>query len=160
MLIRAPFRDKGARQFLELHSSLYHPGFSNHVGRMVIVKDESKEMPKMLQQFTLTLPTCVNHMMMTAILHQDALFLNGQERALTHKGTYRTAQPIGVTDSYSRASFLNFANRETMLFGSWMGKFFGGFVPLTDNTMMPPAENEVMIDVWNSNTKYCEYQVL
>mmetsp|Transcript_38127 Transcript_38127/g.81348 ORF Transcript_38127/g.81348 Transcript_38127/m.81348 type:complete len:192 (+) Transcript_38127:351-926(+) len=124
---------------------------------MVIVKDASKKMPKLLRQFTLPLPTWANHMMSSAFLHQDALFLHGQDRALTHTGAYRTAQPVGATDSYSRAVLPTSADRGVMLFRSWMGKFAGGFVPFRGDTTMPPANNEVVFDVWNSHTKHCKY---
>ena len=155
VLIKAPFGEDGARQYLELYSSPSRPGFSNHVGRMVIVKDQTKEMPKLLKQFTLPLPTWVNHIVASTFLHQDALFLHGQERSLAHFGMYRTAQP--GNDSYANAVLPCSADKGVMLFRDWMSRFANGFIPFKGDTTMPPANNEVVFDVWNSHTKNCKY---
>ena len=118
VLIRAPFGEEGARQYLELYSSPSRPGFSNHVGRMVIIKDKSNKMPNLLKTFTLPMPKWANHILASAFLHQDALFLHGQERSLTNYGQYRTAQPFD--DSYADAVLPCSADRGVMLFRTWM----------------------------------------
>ena len=154
VLIKSPFGQDGARQYLELYSSPSRPGFCNHVGRIVIVKDESKETPKLLKQFTLPLPTWVNHVMASAFLHQDALFLHGQERSLTRYKQYRTAQP--GNDSYADAVLPCSADKGVMHFRYWMSKFANGFIPFKGDTTMPAADNEAVFDVWNSHTKHCK----
>ena len=155
VLIEAPFGDDGAAQYLELYTSPSRPGFSNHVGRMVIVKDKSNQMPKLLRQFTMPMPKWASHMLASAFLHQDALFLHGQERTLAHTGQYRTSQP--ANDSYSKAIMPCSADKGVMKFRSWMSKFAGGFIPFKGDTTMPPANNDVVFDVWNSHTKHCKY---
>eukprot|EP00986_Skeletonema_menzelii_P003164 scaffold932_cov139-Skeletonema_menzelii.AAC.23 len=155
VLIEAPFGNDGAAQYLELYSSPSRPGFSNHVGRMVILKDKSLEMPKLLQRFTLPLPIWVNHVLTSAFLHQDALFLTGQERSLAHNREYRTSQP--ANDSYSKAVMPCSTDRGVMNFRNWMGKFAGGHIPFRGDTTMPAKNNDVVFDVWNSHTKHCSY---
>mmetsp|Transcript_38712 Transcript_38712/g.69791 ORF Transcript_38712/g.69791 Transcript_38712/m.69791 type:complete len:238 (-) Transcript_38712:105-818(-) len=155
VLITSPFGDDGARQYLELYSSPSRPGFCNHVGRVLIVKDKSNEMPKLLRQFTLPLPIWVNHILASAFLHQDALFLHGQERSLARYGKYRTAQP--ANDSYAKALLPCSTDKGVMLFRHWMSRFAGGYIPFKGDTPMPPADNEVVFDVWNSHTKNCKY---
>lgn len=155
VLIRSPFGTEGARQYLELYSSPSRPGFSNHAGRMVVVKDRSNEMPKLLKQFTLPLPKWVNHVMTSAFLHQDALFLHGQERSLTHNRLYRSSSPEGAGDSYADAVLPCSADRGVMMFRNWMSKFGKGHIPFRGDATMPPADNEVVFDVWNSHTKRC-----
>ena len=156
VLILSPFGTEGARQYLELYSSPSRPGFANHVGRMVIVKDSTRKMPKLLQQFTLPVPIWLNHVMASLFLNQDALFLHGQERALAHTGKYRTATP-GANDSYASNVLATSADRGVMLFRTWMGKFANGHIPFRGDTTMPASDNEVVFDVWNSHTKNCKY---
>ena len=155
VLIEAPFGDDGAAQYLELYSSPSRPGFSNHVGRMVILKDKSLEMPKLLQQFTLPLPKWANHILASAFLHQDALFLHGQERSLAHNREYRTSQP--ANDSYSKAVMPCSTDKGVINFRNWMGRFAGGHIPFRGDTTMPAKNNDVVFDVWNSHTKHCSY---
>lgn len=154
VLIRSPFGEDGAAQYLELYSSPSRPGFCNHVGRMVILKDKSLVMPKLLRAFTLPLPTWTNHIMASAFLHQDALFLHGQERSLAHTGEYRTSQP--ENDSYAKAVMPSSADKGVMMFRSWLSKFAGGHVPYKGDLTMPVANNDVVFDVWNSHTKHCK----
>lgn len=156
VLIRSPFGTEGARQYLELYSSPSRPGFANHVGRMVIVKDSTMKMPKLLGAFTLPLPIWLNHVMASLFLNQDALFLHGQERALAHTGKYSTSAP-GANDSYAANVLPTSADRGVMLFRTWMGKFANGHIPFRGDTTMPPSDNEVVFDVWNSHTKNCKY---
>lgn len=155
VLIKAPFGDDGAAQYLELYSSPSRPGFSNHVGRMVVLKDKSKEMPKLLKQFTLPLPIWVNHIMASAFLHQDALFLHGQERSLSHYGEYRSSTP-GANDPYASAILPCSTDKGVLNFRTWMSKFAGGHIPFKGDTTMPAADNEVVFDVWNGHTKHCK----
>ena len=155
VLIEAPFGEDGAAQYLELYSSPSRPGFSNHVGRMVIIKDKSLVMPKLLRAFTLPLPTWMNHIMASAFLHQDALFLHGQERSLTNTGQYKTSVP--ANDSYAAAVMPCSADKGVMTFRNWMQRFAGGFIPFKGDLTMPAANNDVVFDVWNSHTKHCKY---
>jgi phenylpropionate dioxygenase-like ring-hydroxylating dioxygenase large terminal subunit len=155
VLIKQPFGKEGARQYLELYSSPSRPGFSNHVGRLVIVKDTSKTMPKFLRMFTLPMPIWVNHVLASLFLNQDALFLHGQERAFTHTGKYRTAVPSN--DSYSKNVLPTSADRGVMLFRGWMSKFAAGYIPFQGDTTMSASNKEVVFDVWNAHTKNCNY---
>ena len=143
VLIKAPFGEEGARQYLELYSSPSRPGFCNHVGRMVVLKDSSNVMPKLLKTFTLPLPKWLNHILASAFLHQDALFLHGQERSLTHNKQYRTAQP--ANDSYAKAVLPTSTDKGVMNFRTWMSKFAGGYIPFKGDTTMPAANNEVSL---------------
>ena len=155
VLIKAPFGSDGAAQYLELYSSPSRPGFCNHVGRIVVLKDLVNEMPPLLRQFTLPLPIWLNHVLASAFLHQDALFLHNQERSLTNYGQYRTSQP--ANDSYANAILPCSADKGVMNFRNWMSKFAGGYIPFKGVTTMPAANNEVVFDVWNSHTKHCKH---
>ncbi len=155
VLIKSPFGQMGARQYLELYSSPSRPGFTNHVGRMVVVKDESNIMPNLLRQFTTPMPVWVNHLLASLFLNQDALFLHGQERALTHSGRYRTAVP--ANDSYAQNVMPTSSDRGVMLFRNWMSKFANGHIPFRGDTTMPPINKEAVFDVWNAHTKHCKY---
>lgn len=44
--------DGGMRQILELYISPSKPGFSNHCGRLVLVKDKDGNLPKTFEMFT------------------------------------------------------------------------------------------------------------
>eukprot|EP00590_Aulacoseira_subarctica_P004876 CAMPEP_0172427894 /NCGR_PEP_ID=MMETSP1064-20121228/44030_1 /TAXON_ID=202472 /ORGANISM="Aulacoseira subarctica , Strain CCAP 1002/5" /LENGTH=562 /DNA_ID=CAMNT_0013172377 /DNA_START=113 /DNA_END=1801 /DNA_ORIENTATION=+ len=155
VLIKQPFGKESARQYLELYSSPSRPGFSNHVGRMVVVKDTSKTMPNALRQFTFPMPIWVNHVLTSLFLNQDALFLHGQERTFTHTGKYRTAVP--ANDSYSKNVLPTSADKGVMLFRGWMSKYAHGFIPFQGDTTMTASNKEVVFDVWNAHTKNCKY---
>lgn len=155
VLIKSPFGDEGAAQYLELYSSPSRPGFCNHVGRMVVLKDKTNQMPKLLKQFTLPIPIWLNHLMSSFFLNQDALFLHGQERSLSHYGEYRSSHP-GANDAYADAVMPCSTDNGVMKFRSWMSKFAGGHIPFKGDTRMSAADNEVVFDVWNAHTKKCK----
>ena len=46
VIIDLPFGTEGAKQTVELYASPSRPGFCNHVGRVVIWKDQAGTMPK------------------------------------------------------------------------------------------------------------------
>ncbi len=156
VLIKSPFGQEGACQYLELYSSPSRPGFSNHVGRMVIIKEADGTMPKMLAQFALPIPKWLNHIVSSSFLNQDALFLHFQERSLAHNKQYRSSMP-GVSDNYASAVLPISADKGVMNFRNWMKQFAGGHIPFKGDLTMPTASNEAVFDVWNSHTKHCKY---
>lgn len=156
VLIEQTFGDNGAKQFLELYSSPSRPGFANHVGRIVIVKDASGTMPSFLKMFTLPLPKWMNHIMSSTFLNQDALFLHGQERAMANNNLYRGSVP-GSKDRYEDAILPVSTDKGVLNFRTWMRVFAGGHIPFRGDITMPPSSNEVVFDVYNSHTKNCRY---
>lgn len=155
VVIRNNITEDGAAQYLELLSSPSRPGFCNHVGRMVIVKDDSNVMPQVLKTFTAPLPKWLNHILSSSFLNQDALFLHAQERSLFHNKQYRSSTP-GANDDYVSAIFPISVDKGVLSFRSWLKKFAGGNIPFKGDTRMPPVSNEVVFDVWNSHTKNCK----
>jgi hypothetical protein len=156
--IDAPFGDDGAKQTLELYVSPSRPGFSNHIGRMVIMKDESGKMPPLLRQFTLPLPKWVNHVMASAFLNQDGLFLHHQERAMARTGQYSSALSNGEEPyHYSKAVYPVNSDLGVILFRNWLRHLAGGRIPYKNNPVMPAPSNDIVFDVWNGHTKYCRY---
>lgn len=156
VLIEQTFGKNGAKQFLELYSSPSRPGFANHVGRIVIVKDSSGNTPSFLKMFTLPLPTWINHIMSSAFLNQDALFLHTQERTMAHNNMYKGSMP-GSKDRYEDSVYPIFADRGVLNFRTWMRMFAGGHIPFRGDTTMPASSKEVVFDVYNSHTKHCKY---
>jgi hypothetical protein len=78
---------------------------SNHIGRIVICKDKSGTMPKLLRQFTAPIPKWLNHVFASFFLNQDALFLHNQERYLAKTGkyaSYKTSEDDSA-DHYTKA---------------------------------------------------------
>jgi len=128
---------------------------------MVIKKDASGGMPQLLRTFTAPLPKWLNHLLAPSFLNQDALFLHGQERSLNHGDEYVTSRPhTGKKkggDSYASAVMPCSADRGVMMFRSWMAKYGKGFIPFEGDKTMPPVDNNVVFDVWNSHTKHCKY---
>ena len=59
--------------------------------------------------------------------------------------------PVKPTDNLSRmfSGVVNFRN--------WIRVLAGGHIPYKYNPQMPPASNDIVFDVWNSHTKYCQY---
>lgn len=156
--IDAPINKEGARQTLELYCSPSRPGFCNHVGRMVILKDESGKMPALLRQFTLPMPKWLNHVLASAFLNQDALFLHHQERSMAKTGQYQAfmgqdEEPYHYTKSVYPVS----ADKGVINFRNWIRLLAGGGIPYRHNPSMPEASNDVVFDVWNAHTKHCKY---
>jgi hypothetical protein len=73
------------------------------------MKDESGEMRKMLKVFTAPLPILPNHIISSAFLYHDALFIHVQERSLTHINEYRASDPDVVGDNYAKSIITNFS---------------------------------------------------
>jgi hypothetical protein len=121
---------------------------------MVVVKDSSNKMPGLLKAFTAPMPKWLNHIAASAFLHQDALFLHGQERSLSHNKEYRTAEP--ARDSYAKAVLPTSADKGVMNFRNWMSQYAGGFIPFKGDTSMPAANNEVcLVCCFNSLYNAC-----
>lgn len=156
VIIKSPYGDKGASQYLELYSSPSRPGFCNHVGRMVIVKDETGQMPKLLKTFTAPLPIWLNHIISSAFLNQDALFLHAQERSLAHTKEYRASHPDAVGDNYAKSILPISADKGVLQFRTWMRLVAGGYIPFKGDTTMPATNNDVVFDVYNAHTKHCK----
>jgi phenylpropionate dioxygenase-like ring-hydroxylating dioxygenase large terminal subunit len=156
--IDMPFGTEGGQQTVELYASPSRPGFCNHVGRMVIRKDQTGAVPKFLQQFTLPLPKWLNHILTSAFLNQDSLFLHHQERALAITGKYTTLIPDG-SDAYhyNKAIFAVPSDLGVISFRNWIRQWAGGRIPYRNHHVMPPASSDIVFDVWNAHTKYCHY---
>lgn len=157
---------EGVKQVLELYSSPSRPGFCNHVGRIVIVKsDKNVELPIGLKQFTLPIPKWVNHVLASAFLNQDALFLHHQERYMHNTNQYSRVgtgddekQSNGSIQAYSKAVYPVQTDLGVMNYRKWISKFAGGGIPYRNNPLMPEASNQVVFDVcWNAHTKHCKY---
>jgi len=161
--IEAPFGDKGAFQTLELYASPSMPGFCNHVGRMVIVKDETGEMPKLLRTFTAPLPKWLNHVLAASFLNQDAVFLHQQERLMAQKGQYTSLNPPTNNDGkddegmdYNQAILPIEADKGVVFFRKWLSKYAGGRIPYKNNPAMPPVDPNVCFDQYQSHTAKCQ----
>ena len=151
--IEASFGDKGAFQLLELYVSPSLPGFSNHVGRMVIVKDESGTMPRLFKQFTAPIPKWLNHVLAAAFLNQDAVFLHQQERLMAKKGEYttlhNTPQSAAARDDYSQVVLPVDADKGVLFYRQWMAKLAGGRIPYKNNPSMPLVDPTVCFDQYH-----------
>ena len=157
-LVQTGSKFDGGSQRLELYSSPSRPGFCNHIGRMVIVNDKPDEpMPTILKQFTLPLPKWLNHIMASAFLNQDALFLHHQERHLYHSDQYNTVGQRDDDNSYVDAIMPANSDLGVLNYRKWMSKFAGGGIPYRHYKTMPESSNEVVFDVWNGHTKHCRY---
>lgn len=152
--------EDGAKLTLELYVSPSQPGFCNHIGRIVIIKGKSGTTPKLLRQFQLPMPIWLNHVLASAFLNQDALFLHGQERTMAMTGQYSSLLNEGEEPyQYSKAIYPTRVDKGVLHFRNWISQFAGGRIPYRFNNkhVMPPISKEVVFDVWNGHTKYCKY---
>jgi phenylpropionate dioxygenase-like ring-hydroxylating dioxygenase large terminal subunit len=181
--IETPINDKGAKQILELLVSPSRPGFSYHCGRIVILKDDSGAVPTLLRQFTLPLPKWLLHITASFFLHQDALFLHHQERKLHELGLYSsvgssydesakveedvssamtttTKSKNTAATQYAKAVCAVGTDRGVLNYRQWLSRFSrkDGRIPYRmRNPTMPPADNQVVFDVYHGHTQYCQY---
>ena len=154
---RANIDEDGAFQTLELYSSPSRPGFCNHVGRMVIVKPPSGEMPKLLRQFTLPLPTWLNHVMAALFLNQDGVFLHYQERNLAKKGSYISYKDgTSEQQDFVRQMLPVETDQGVINFRTWLRKFGGGFIPYKNGLELPPVDTDICFDQYKSHTSKCK----
>jgi hypothetical protein len=150
--------EDGVTQTLELYASPSRPGFCNHAGRMVIVKGTSGKMPALMKQFTLPMPKWLNHVLASAFLNQDALFLHHQERTMAKTGAYSSllhgddAEP----QHYTKAVLPIGIDKGVLNYRNWLRVLAGGRIPYKYDPKMPAADNEVVFDQWNGHTKHCQ----
>jgi phenylpropionate dioxygenase-like ring-hydroxylating dioxygenase large terminal subunit len=169
VFIEAPFGD-GAMQVLELYASPSNPGFCNHVGRLVIVKDKNGKMPQLLKMFTLPMPKWLNHVLAQLFLNQDMVFLHQQERLMAHRGLYTSlpseealttgeaGRELQPRMDYDKAVVPIESDKGVILFRRWLAKFSGGVIPYSlsqDSLKMPPIDLNACFDQFNSHTKMC-----
>jgi hypothetical protein len=157
--IVAPFGEEGAYQNLQLYVSPSRPGFSNHVGRIVIRKDSKGRTPPLLKVFTLPMPIWLNHVLASAFLNQDGLFLHYQERNLAQSGMYQSYQPTtnGTSYNYNQAILPVASDVGVVTFRNWLRLLAGGMIPYRQQHSMPALSSQVVFDVWNGHTKHCRY---
>lgn len=140
-----------SKQTLELYCSPSRPGFCNHVGRMVILKDNNGKMPKLLRQFTLLIPKWLNHVVASAFLDQD-------ERHMVRTGQYKGHMENGEEPyHYTKAVYPVNIDKGVINFRNWMRQLAGGGIPYKNNPTMPDSSHEVVFDVWIGHSKYCRY---
>jgi phenylpropionate dioxygenase-like ring-hydroxylating dioxygenase large terminal subunit len=156
--------DGGARQILELYISPSKPGFSNHLGRLVLIKDEAGNVPTAFKMFTLPIPVWMNHLLAATFLNQDALFLHAQERNLYHDLNYKTSRSSDDEETHqTNPAYKNMvftpasADKGVILFRDWLRLKAGGAIPFKGYQGMPPVNNEIVFDQWSSHTSKCKY---
>jgi phenylpropionate dioxygenase-like ring-hydroxylating dioxygenase large terminal subunit len=168
--------DNQVSQTLELFVSPSRPGYCNHVGRIVIQKTKDGKVPQLLRQFTLPMPKWLNHVLASVFLNQDALFIHRQERHLASTNQYTTLIPdeqyydknYKNSNNYNEAAYLVPADYGVVSLRNWIRVFAGGRVPYrnyettstvaaitTNAATSSMSSNDVVFDVWNSHTKYC-----
>jgi Pheophorbide a oxygenase len=148
----------GAKQTLELYIAPSRPGFSYHCGRIVILKDQHGATPKLLSGFTIPMPKWLNHVLASAFLHQDGLFLHHQERYMASTNKYMSVLKDGEEPyHYTKAISPSSSDMGVIMFRNWMRKLAGGRIPYKNNPTMPPSNNDIVFDVFNGHTKYCKY---
>ena len=149
---------EGAVSILELYSSPSRPGFCNHIGRQVVIKGEDGQVPALLKAFLLPMPKWLNHVVAGLFLNQDALFLHAQERMMHEKKEYSTLQfdDNGEPHHYTKAVLPMTADKGVVSFRNWLRNKAGGRIPYQNNPSMPPVDNEVVFDIYNSHTKNCK----
>ena len=163
--IDSEVNDQGARQILELYASPSKPGFCNHLGRLVLVKDDDGNVPNAFKQFTMPIPIWMNHLLAATFLNQDALFLHAQERVFHRDLNYKTSlsaedeETVQGNASYKKLTFTpTQADKGVLLFRDWLRLKAGGRIPFQGGyNEMPPVDNEVVFDQWNSHTAKCQY---
>eukprot|EP00814_Leptocylindrus_danicus_P006975 CAMPEP_0116013938 /NCGR_PEP_ID=MMETSP0321-20121206/6005_1 /TAXON_ID=163516 /ORGANISM="Leptocylindrus danicus var. danicus, Strain B650" /LENGTH=466 /DNA_ID=CAMNT_0003483545 /DNA_START=271 /DNA_END=1672 /DNA_ORIENTATION=- len=155
--ISAPFGDGGCSQ-LQLYVSPSRPGFCNHIGRQVIVKDSSGVLPQFLKQFAVPMPRWLQHLVSSVFLNQDGLFLHKQERHLASTGQYSTMKPgCEEKSDFSKLVCATSTDLGVMNFRKWMSVMAGGHIPYKYGDLtVPPTSNDVVYDVWNAHTKNCK----
>ena len=115
-------------------------------------------MPKLLRQFTRPMPLWLNHILASLFLNQDALFLHHQERHLSATGSYSSLknEPGFSADHYTKAVLPVETDVGVVNFRNWLRLLAGGRIPYKNSPSMPQANNDIVFDVWNSHTKYCQ----
>ena len=123
---------------------------------MVILKPSNGKMPPMLIPASLPWPKWLNHVLAAIIYNQDGLLLHRQERNLDKTGSYSTA--IGPEDKalhYTKAVLPVSTDKGVLSFRNWLRLAAGGRIPCKNNLRMPPVDDELVFNQWESHTKYC-----
>eukprot|EP00899_Mesostigma_viride_P017289 jgi/Mesvir1/25561/Mv01797-RA.1 len=142
----------GSKMMLCLYCVPTTPGFSRSIGCQVIVYDPAGKKPQgPLSLFTLPLPIWITHTLAALFIHQDLVFLHGQERAL-HRLHERDGRDW-LAACYMPAP----ADKFTAVYRTWLKR--AGGVPYAGGLRgtMPPIERDPqkLFSTWNSHTKDC-----
>lgn len=151
----------GGKMILALYATPSRPGYTNHIGCQILVRNEAGKMPAGLGAFAWPLPTWLLHVTASLFLHQDAVFLHHQEKILAKGALGRPAyeaQPDG--GAYLQAVFTpTEADKGIVLFRAWLRKHAGGGVPWVGSSALPERSHDGgrLFDVYESHTKNCRY---
>jgi phenylpropionate dioxygenase-like ring-hydroxylating dioxygenase large terminal subunit len=149
MKITTTFSDEG-QLILVLYATPTRPGWCRHIGAQILVKNPQGKLPPGLGLFALPMPTWLGHILASAFLHQDLVFLHYQERNIATK------------DRWLNAVYTpNPQDKMIVTFRQWLEYRAGGGVAwdASCNHDLPPVERDkrVLFDVWNTHTVNCQY---
>ncbi|KAG8457298.1 hypothetical protein KFE25_012037 [Diacronema lutheri] len=151
----------GGKMILALYATPSRPGYTNHIGCQILVRNEAGKLPPGLGAFALPMPTWLLHVTASLFLNQDAVFLHHQEKILARGALGRTpyeAKPAG--GEYVQSVFTpNAADKGIIIFRQWLARYAGGGVPWVGSTELPPRshDGDRLFDVYESHTKNCRY---
>ena len=149
MRVVSTFED-GGKLILALYASPTRPGWCRHIGCQVLVKNEAGKQPPGVGFFALPMPKWLGHVLASLFLHQDAVFLHYQEKALAKQGKGRWLDAVFTP---------NPQDKMVMAFRQWLEKRAGGGIPwdLGCSPDLPPAEpdKQKLFDVWTTHTQNC-----
>jgi phenylpropionate dioxygenase-like ring-hydroxylating dioxygenase large terminal subunit len=149
MKITTTFSDEG-QLILVLYATPTRPGWCRHIGAQILVKNPQGKLPPGLGLFALPMPTWLGHILASAFLHQDLVFLHYQERNIATK------------DRWLNAVYTpNPQDKMIVTFRQWLEYRAGGGVAWDSDCKpeLPPVERDkrVLFDVWNTHTVNCQY---
>jgi phenylpropionate dioxygenase-like ring-hydroxylating dioxygenase large terminal subunit len=151
----------GGKLILALYATPSRPGYTNHIGCQVLVRNRDGTLPPGLGAFALPMPKWLLHVTSSFFLNQDAVFLHHQEKILAKGALGRTpyaAQPDG--GDYVQAVYTpNVSDKGIITFRRWLKKHAGGGVPWTGPAALPERamDGQKLFDVYESHTKNCRY---
>lgn len=151
MRIATTFTD-GGQLILALYATPTRPGWCRHIGCQVLVKNEAGKTPKGLGFFALPMPVWLGHVLASLFLHQDAVFLHYQEKAIAHRGPKQWLDAVFTP---------NPQDKMVIAIRQWLAKRAGGGIPWASgcDSDLPPAERnkQVLFDVWSTHTQHCRF---
>lgn len=138
------------------------------MGRVFFIFDKKKADTKLpASRFTFPMPHWVSHLLSPAFVNQDALFWHPQERKLHETGQYPSVgsyfdnsstkvddNESSISTSYVKSIYPVRTDKGVLNFRNWLVQYTpgrSGKIPYKlHNPSMPPTDNSVVFDVWNS----------
>lgn len=144
MRVDTKFIDGGS-MILVMYGSPIKPGWTRHIGRLVLTRNEAGKVHNWLNFLAYPLPAWLFHILVSIFLNQDTVLLHHQEKIIAQRGKHWAEQVYTPNPPDTMVIALR----------RWLDKTGG--IPWANGLSLSPERHDTreLFDVWNTHTKHC-----